>query len=85
MRRHAHRQLMGFIRPLLQRAFCHLRHSLIGTGNHNLRFRIQVGDITARVEDQTLDLRQVQTHDSRQAVAVRIRLFHQITAQCHQP
>ena len=85
MRRHANRQPPGLARPFCQRAFCHLRHPLIGSGDDDLRFGVQVSNVGSGAFNQRFHLRQGQAHDGRQAVAVRVRLFHQITAQRHQP
>ncbi len=85
MRRHADRQSFGFVRPFRQRTLGDLRHAVIGTGDHNLRFGVQVGDIGAGTFDKLFHLRQGQAHNRRQAIAVRIGLLHQVATQRDQP
>ena len=84
MRRHADRQPFGLARPFRQRARRRLRHPFIGSGNHDLRFGIQVGNVGPGALDKVFHLRQSEPHNCRQAVAVRIRLLHQIATQRHQ-
>jgi len=57
VRRDAYRQTAGFIGPFRQRAHRHFRHAVIGTGDHNLRLGIQVGNIGASAFHQCFDLR----------------------------
>jgi len=84
VRRYAYRQPFGLVRALRQRAFGYLRHAVIGSGNHDLRFGVQVSDIGSCPLNQVFHLGQGQPHYRRQAVAVGIRLLHQIAAQRHQ-
>ena len=72
---------MRLISPFCQRAFRHLRHPLIGAGDHNLRFRVQIGDIRSGAFQQRFNLRQGQPHYRGQAITVRIGLLHEIATQ----
>ena len=85
MRRHADRQPDRFAGTGRQRFLRHPRHILIPSGNHDLRFCIEVGNISIAVDQQLLQPAERQSGNCGQAVALRIGLLHQIAAQSHQP
>jgi len=84
VRRYTHRQPLSLARAFCQGALRHLRHAVIGSGNHDLRFGVQVSNIGSCPLKQVFHLGQGQPHNRRQAVAVRVCLLHQIAAQRHQ-
>ena len=85
MRWHADRQPLRLAGARLQRQLCHFGHGFIASGDYNLRFGVEVGEIDLVALHQRLNPRAGQAHNRRQPVTFRIGLLHEIAAQGYQP